>query len=364
MLPILAFIARELTKYSRQPHMMALSLVLPLLQFVVIGHAIGGKVRDVTMAVVSRDAGPPAVELIELLHAVESTTRLIRVRMAGDEARAVRMVRDGEASAAVIIDPDYSARHYRGEPGGVGFVVDNTDLFVAAALEQGLRQVAAGAREADCSDPLAIVELFPFVNYIQYLVPGAVLAAIYLVCVLGGGVAFVEDRAAGRQEGYLATPARPSQIVGGLIIAASVKAALAAVAVTPIAFWIAGCAGQLTLAPLGRLAAVVAVSSVTTASFMTALAVRLRTAEGARFLTSVTNMVLFFPSGALYPIAGFPPWLKSIAWLDPFTYVVRSFRVVIFKSGDWAAVSGDLLVLTGIGVVSFLAAWATFPRRL
>lgn len=363
MLPILAFMARELRKYSRQPHMMALSVVLPLLQFVVIGHAIGGKVRDVTVAVVSQDAGPPALELIERLRAVESATRLIRVRMAGDEAWAVRMVRDGQASAAVIIDPDYSAKHYRGESGGAGLVVDNTDLFVAAALEQGLRQVVAGG-EADYADPLEVIELFPFVNYIQYLVPGAVLATVYLVCVLGGGVAFVEDRAAGRHEGYLATTARSSQIIGGLIIAASIKSALAAAAVTPIAFWIAGCAEQLALAPLGRLAAVVAVSSVTTASLMTALAIRLRTTDGVRFLTSVTNMVLFFPSGALYPIAGFPEWLRFIAWLNPFTYVVRAFRVVLFKGGDWAALSGGLLVLTGISVACFLLAWAAVPRRL
>jgi ABC-2 type transport system permease protein len=321
-------------------------------------------VRDVTVAVVSHDAGPPAVELIGRLRALESATRLIRVRMAGDEARAVRMVRDGEASGAVLIDPDYSAKYYRGEAGGAGFVVDNTDLFVAAALEQGLRQVVSGAPEADYSDPLEVIELFPFVNYLQYLVPGAVLAAVYLACVLSGGVAFVEDRAAGRLEGYLATTVRSSQIVGGLIIAASVKSAVAAVAVTPIAFWIAGCAGQLTLAPLGRVAAVVAVSSVTTASLMTALAIRLRTADGVRFLTSVTNMVLFFPSGALYPIEGFPAWLKAVACLDPFTYVVRSLRVVLFNSGDWAAVAGDLLVLSGIGVTCFLAAWAAVPRRL
>jgi ABC-2 type transport system permease protein len=364
LLPILAFVARDLTKYVRQPKMIAYGILLPVLQFVVIGFTVGGDVRDVSIAVVSHDSGPPALEVIERLRAVESTTSLFRVQAATDEGRALRMVRSGEVAGAVIVDPDYSARSYRGEAGGIGFVVDNTSLFVAAALEQGLRQVVSGQVGANAVGDLQVVELFPFVSYIQYLTPGAVLAAVYIACFIGGGVVFVEDKVTGRHEGYLSTPVKAYQIAAGLISAAAAKAVFAAIVVTPIALWIAGCAGQLTPASTWRLGGVVVISAVSSASFLTSLMVRMRTMDSLLFLNSVTNMVLFFPSGALYPVAGFPEWLKGLAVFDPFVYIVRPVRMVLFNNGDWAAISGDLLVLAGIGVAGFLVTMAIVPRRL
>ncbi len=34
----------------------------------------------------------------------------------------------------------------------------------------------------------------------------------------------------------------------------------------------------------------------------------------------ILNTLLFFPSGAIYPIKAFPAWLRWIAYIDPFTY--------------------------------------------
>ncbi len=362
MRPTLAFAARDLRKYFRRPHLIAISVVLPLLQFVVIGHSFGGKIRQVPVAVMSYDTGPPALDVLERLRAVESTTGLLRVDLVRDEGEALRRLRRGEVVGAVIIEPDYSARIYRGESGGIGVVVDNTDLFVAGALEAGLREVVA--RQQVCSTPLPVVELFPFVDYLQYLIPGAVMAAIYIVCFIGGGISFVDDKVTGRQEGYLATPVRSYQILGGLIAASAVKAFIAAIAVTPLALWIAGCVRQLTIASAIWLTVVLAVSALAAAGFLTALTIRLRSVGGIMFLNSVANMVLFFPSGALYPVAGFPWWLQGIAKIDPFTYVVRPIRMVLFKHGYWEAISGDVLTLAAIGVASFLVAWAAFPRKL
>ncbi len=365
MKPVLAFVVRDLRKYLRQPHLIVISVALPLLQFVVIGHAIGGKIREVPIAMVSHDSGPPAVEVLERLRAVESTTRLFRVLLVPDEGRALRMLREGEVAGVVILAPDYSARTYRGEIGGVGFVIDNTDLFVAAALDQGLRRIVLGGRYEGSGGDLEIVELFPFVNYLQYLTPGAVMAAIYIACFIGGGgITFLSDRIAGRHEGYLAAPVHRFHIAGGLMAAATVKALLAAILVTPAVLWIARCAEQITPASAGRLAVVLVISAAASTSFLTALTVRLRSLGGLMILNGVANMVLFFPSGALYPIAGFPWWLKGIAKIDPFTYIVQPIRVVLFKNGNWAAISEDLLVLIGIGLASFVLACATLPRRV
>src|SRR6266576_3054822 len=42
-----------------------------------------------------------------------------------------------------------------------------------------------------------------------------------------------------------------------------------------------------------------------------------------RAIFGILNTLLYFPSGAIYPIQAFPKWLQAIAWVDPFSYSVH-----------------------------------------
>ena len=63
-----------------------------------------------------------------------------------------------------------------------------------------------------------------------------------------------------------------------------------------------------------------------------------------RAMFGVLNTLLFFPSGAIYPISAFPPWLRAIAVVDPFTYAVHGFKAILLKDGGFAAIQTDILV--------------------
>ncbi|MGA8108974.1 MAG: ABC transporter permease, partial [Acidobacteriaceae bacterium] len=83
-----------------------------------------------------------------------------------------------------------------------------------------------------------------------------------------------------------------------------------------------------------------------------------------RAMFGVLNTLLFFPSGAIYPITAFPPWLRAIATVDPFTYAVHGFQSVLIKDGGFAAIHNDILFLFGFGIVSLLIATPLFKRTL
>jgi len=78
----------------------------------------------------------------------------------------------------------------------------------------------------------------------------------------------------------------------------------------------------------------------------------------------VLNTLLFFPSGAIYPIAAFPPWLRAIAVVDPFTYAVHGFKAILIKDGGFAAIQSDIYFLFGFGIISLLLATPLFKRTL
>jgi ABC-2 type transport system permease protein len=78
----------------------------------------------------------------------------------------------------------------------------------------------------------------------------------------------------------------------------------------------------------------------------------------------VLNMLLFYPSGAMYPIHAFPKWLRAMAVVDPFTYSIHAFKAIILKDGGFEAIRGDLMFLLIFGLATLFVATPLFKRTL
>jgi len=76
------------------------------------------------------------------------------------------------------------------------------------------------------------------------------------------------------------------------------------------------------------------------------------------------NVIFYFPSGAIYPIASFPPWLKAFAKVNPETYAVDALKSLIFKNVGISAISGDIAFLAIFAAITMTMAIATFKRTL
>ena len=83
-----------------------------------------------------------------------------------------------------------------------------------------------------------------------------------------------------------------------------------------------------------------------------------------RALFGVLNTLLFFPSGAIYPISAFPKWLQAIAVVDPFTYAVHGLQSILLKQGGFAAIRSDMLFLFLYGAGTLLIATPLFRRSM
>jgi ABC-2 type transport system permease protein len=83
-----------------------------------------------------------------------------------------------------------------------------------------------------------------------------------------------------------------------------------------------------------------------------------------RAMFGILNTLLYFPSGAIYPIQAFPEWLQWIARVDPFSYSVHGFKAVLLKGVGLAAIWPDLLYLGGFAIVTFSLSTLLFKRTL
>jgi ABC-2 type transport system permease protein len=319
---------------------------------------------------VDHDGGPQSVKVREAFDSVAANIATFSTIHYDDETQAKEDVRTGKVDAAVIIPAQYSRRVYAQDAPRLGLVVDNSDQVMSGSIAgemQSLvdalnRPVIQGRVVKDIA--LEIVELYPYVEYMKYLLSGSIALAMYISVMIGGGMLYIDDKARGVHEGYLVTPITKLELVMGLNVAGAIKALLAGISITVIGSFMAGLG--VVFRPLADLNLLLLILGTSLAfnGMMFLMMVRVDDPLVPRAMFGVLNTLLFFPSGAISPVAAFPAWLRAIAIVDPFTYAIHGFKAILLKDGGFVAIRGDLLYLFCFGIGTLLIATPLFKRTL
>jgi ABC-2 type transport system permease protein len=378
---ILAILERDLRKFFRSPALMMSSMIFPLMQLIVLGYAFGGKVKGIKIAVVDKDHSAESREVRERFDAIIAGPRTIAVSDYASLSDAVVDLKTGFVRAVVYIPPEYSRRIDQGDRPRIALIEDNTDNFVTSEvysrmqllvqdLNQGLNPYQPGRRlnipitRLDPLIDLQVVELYPYIEYIKYLLSGSIAMAIFIVAMIGGGIVFIDDKSRGLHEGYLVTPITKSELILGFILSGALKGLMAGTTITIIGGLIAGIDRLWDPVRLVYLELVLASTSLAMISFMFLVMVRVTDPLVPRAIFGVLNTLLFFPSGAIYPIEGFPVWLRGISYIDPFTYAVHALKALLLKNAGLAGIYSDLLVLIGFSVTLVVLCVLLFKRQI
>jgi ABC-type multidrug transport system permease subunit len=366
----MAIIEREMRKFFRSPALMMVSMIFPLVQLIVLGNAFGGKIRDAKMGIVDEDRGTQAIRIKEAFDSVRATSRTFVAVHYDDEVRAREDVRDGKIQGAVIIPPQYSVRVYEKNRPRIALIVDNSDNFMSSTLEEKLAGVTEALNQPNIEPRLLqqtaldVVELYPYIEYMKYLLPGSIALAVFVSAMIGGGMLYIDDKARGIHEGYLVTPITKAELVFGLNGAGAIKGVLTGVVITMIGSLIAGVGTIFDPATmLGLLGMIVATSSAFNC-MMFLMMVRVEDPLVPRATFGILNTLLFFPSGSIYPVQAFPGWLRAITYVDPFTYAVHGFKALLLKESGLRAIAPDMLFLSVFAVLTMALAVPLFKRTL
>jgi len=365
-----AIVERELRRFLRSPALMMVSLVFPLIQLIVLGNAFGGKIRDARLGVVDNDHGAQSLKIREAFDAVQANVRTFEPVYYNDDRQAMEDVRNGKIDGALIIPPQYSRRVYQQEQPRIALVVDNSDNFMSSTLESKLGELTQALNEPTVEPrmlqqaALEIVELYPYIEYMKYLLPGSISLAMFVSVMIGGGMLYIDDKARGVHEGYLVTPITKTELVFGLNTAGALKAIAGGLVITMVGSLLAGVGGAFHPVQFWWLLVLIVLTALAFNSMMFLLMVRVEDPLVPRAIFGVLNTLLFFPSGAIYPTKAFPGWLRGIAIVDPFTYAVHAFKALLLKEAGFAAIWPDLLFLTIFAAVALGIATPLFKRTL
>jgi ABC-2 type transport system permease protein len=150
----------------------------------------------------------------------------------------------------------------------------------------------------------------------------------------------------------------------GLVFSGAIKGVMAGTTIAIIGGMIAGIDGLWDPLRLLYIILVIAAGSLTMISFMFLVMVRVSDPLVPRAIFGVLNTLLFFPSGAIYPVEGFPVWLRWISWVDPLSYTVHALKNLLLKNTGFMGIYSDVAVLLGFSVLFIVLCNALFKRQI
>jgi ABC-2 type transport system permease protein len=166
-------------------------------------------------------------------------------------------------------------------------------------------------------------------TYLTWFFPGTLVLVVLFTSVFST-ISIIEDRRAGFLQGVLVAPIPRFAIVLGKVFGGSLLALGQAVLLLPAAAVIGPRLGvaAVLLAVLGIGAIAVMLTSI---GFC--IAWRMETTQGFHMVMNIFLMPMWLLSGAFFPVAGTPGWLRLAMEINPLTYGVAAVRRALAWGG-------------------------------
>ncbi|MFL5402535.1 MAG: ABC transporter permease [Gemmatimonadales bacterium] len=200
----------------------------------------------------------------------------------------------------------------------------------------------------------AIARISGDLSYQAFVFPGIVVMAALFGSMLTA-ISTVYDREFGMLRLMLASPAGAPAVLLGRALAAALVGVLQGgivLACAPLVL-------PLSLPNFAAAVGALALSCISSGTLGLLIAARLRSVENFAGVINVVLFPLLFASGALYPTAGMPYLLRSLARINPVTYQVDLMRHAFGQPAEFT-VQLDILVLAAATAALFGLAAALF----
>ncbi|MFA5021554.1 MAG: ABC transporter permease [Patescibacteria group bacterium] len=193
-------------------------------------------------------------------------------------------------------------------------------------------------------------------SYLQFIGPGVIAMAIIFTAIFMG-IEIIWDRQFGFLKETLVAPASRFEIMIGRTLGGATVAGLQGVIVFLLTLVVGFRPISLALLPLA-LVFVILIALVFTA-FGTAIATQLQDMQAFPIIMNFLIMPIFFLSGALFPIEGFPEPVVAVMRLNPLLYGVDGLRGALINGAhiglvtDFSILAVITVLLLGLGAYLF-----------
>ena len=363
MRAIANILVKELRQLRRDPKIIPILFVAPLMQLFILGYAATTDIKRVELAVCDLDRTASSRELAT---AFTSSTYFSKVASVDSQPALDRLLLSGRARIALTIPAGFGAERAAGRPGAVQLLADGSDAATGTA---GLGYAGTVLQlVAERSGVRPLVELRPVVLYNpdlvsrNFMVPGVLSLIIMVMTMMLTAMALVRESEIGTMEQLLVTPIRPLHLIlGKLVPYALVGLVEVGTALPVVLFWFK--------VPLrGHLLTLMVLTFpyvLCTLGLGLLVSTLSRTQQQAMMLAAFVFMLpQMYLSGLIFPIQNMPRVFQLATYAVPLRYYVVILRGVFLKGVGVAVLWPQAMAMLGIGVVILTVARLRFRKQL
>ena len=355
---------KETLQIIRDRRTLGLMLVLPVVQLMLFGFAVGTTVAHISTVVVDQSRDPESRDLIT---ALVNTTYFDITAYVDTPLEARQAIDAGRSKVAIIIAPNFAADLRGGRGAQAQILIDGSDpniaqtaLFAAQSVGQA-RSARTPGRVPASLDLRPTVLYNPSLEATRNFVPGLIGLILQLVTVILTSSTIVRERERGTFEQLIVTPVSRWELLLGKLAPYLV-----------VSFWNTG-----VILVLGYLVfGVEVIGSITLLMFLSAIfltgslglgllisAVSSTSAQAMQ-ASLFTTLPAFILSGFIFPTDSMPPLMRALGYLLPLTYFLRIIRGIAMKGIGFMQLIDAIVPLTVLSVGIFLLSLTRFRKTL
>ena len=210
-----AQIVKELLCLLRDPKNRMVMIGPPLIQLLVFSFAMTLEVKHIDIALLNRDAGGAAIELVQQIQAADLVDH---IRVAGNEAELAAMIDTQQAIAGIVIPETFSRDIAQGKSGTAQIIVDgrkaNAGQIALGYLQTITGNVASTLRPTGGGEPASVRHGFnPNLIYLWYVEPSLSGILVTLIALMVTALSIARERELGTFDQLLVSPCTPTEII-------------------------------------------------------------------------------------------------------------------------------------------------------
>lgn len=370
---LMSIIRKEFIHILRDPRILALIIVIPIVQLFLLGYSATNDVRNVPLAVLDRSRTTESRALLDAYRAADYFRIAYSVQ---SEAEIETLISRGDARAALIIPPDYAQRLHEGNA-QIAFVLDGSDPTVASTalsasqligqshstgiMFERFERSGMNLRVRPPMEVHTTVWYNPDMISAYFMIPGVIGMILYAIAAILTANSVVRERERGTIEQLIVTPIRPWELIVGKLMPFVILGFFNTIEVLAVGHWWFGMPIRGDLGLILGLSVIFLATGLGIGLLASTIA---NTQQEAMLTVWLTLLPSIFLSGFFFPLEAMPRILQWISYLMPLRYYLVIIRALLLKGVGVEMIQFEVFAMSLFAILIMVAAATRFRKRL
>lgn len=374
MRTIIDFLKKEFLQLKRDPRMLPIIFIAPIIQLIIIGYAVTFDVKNISLAICDLDRSQTSREFYRSFE----SSGYFNIEYFVDDIGEVGYYLDKTLANIVLVIPkDFSKNISKGTVTKIQVLLDGTDANSANISMGYTSRIVINYNQKILLEfkdksgyelkfarvvPETRVWFNPELISANYFIPGVIGLLLTLMTVLLTSMAIVKEKEVGTLEQLIVTPIKSWELILGKLVPFVIIGFIDVVIVVTagILLFDVPLKGNFFLLLLSCIPFLF--STLGLGLFISTIS---RTQQQAMMMSVFIVMLPFiYLSGFTFPIENMPEIIQFTTHFIPLKYFLIILRSLFLKGVGISEIWDEMLIMLAIGVVIFFLSLIRFRKSL